>query len=185
MATANASNFDEEFKSERTVRKRRSSVFQTRTVTRDHNEGVNDVTINGSRLTADPNKDEEECNAKDNVETFNLKEYVEKLRQERKDWQQEYKSRKAQRKNLTKQKASVEGQGQILDINVLTAAERTFVLTRPNYEHICKNSQKLLDVALKMSTLGQHVHRLNRRFMERMESNISKATVNVIKISEQ
>lgn len=114
-----------------------------------------------------------------------MKEYIERLRQERKDWQQEYKKRKAQRRNLTKQKASVEGQGQVLDINILTKAERTFVLTRPNYEHICKNSQKLLDVALKISTLTQHVHKLNRRFMERMESNISKATVNIIKKSEQ
>lgn len=35
MATADASNFDEEFKSERTIRKRRSSIFQTRIVTRD------------------------------------------------------------------------------------------------------------------------------------------------------
>lgn len=86
---------------------------------------------------------------------------------------------------MTKQKTSAEAQGQILDINVLTETERTFVLTRPNYEHICKNSQKLLDVALKLSTLSQHVQKLNRRFMERMESNVSKATVNIIKMSEQ
>lgn len=79
----------------------------------------------------------------------------------------------------------MEAQGQVLDINVLTEAERAFVLTRPNYEHICKNSQKLLDVALKISTLSQHIHILNRKFMERMEDNISKATVNIIKISEQ
>lgn len=180
MATANASNVDAEFKSERTVHKRRSSIFHTRIVTRDHDEDDESI-INGSRSA--PNNDEEKCNAKD--ENFNLKEYIEKLRQERKDWQQEYKNRKVQRRNLTKQKASVEGQGQVLDINILTEAERTFVLTRPNYEHICKNGQKLLDVALKISTLTQHVHKLNRRFMERMESNISKATVNIIKMSEQ
>jgi len=180
MTTANATtNLDEEFKSERTVYKRRSSVFHTRIVACDQDE-VDEVITNGSKLLL--NKDEE-CNAKDDVEVFNLKEYIEKLRQERKDWQQEYKNRKAQRRNLTKQKASVEGQ--VLDINLLTEAERNFVLTRPNYEHICRNSQKLLDMALKMSTLSQHVHKLNRRFMERMEGNISKATVNVIKISEQ
>lgn len=86
---------------------------------------------------------------------------------------------------MTKQKTSVEGQGQVLDINILTEAERAFVLTRPNYEHIFKNSQKLLDLTLKISTLSQHVHKLNRKFMERMEGNISKATVNIIKISEQ
>lgn len=130
-----------------------------------------------------PNKDKGKCNAEN--ETSNLKEYVEKLRQERKDWQQEYKNRKVQRRNLTKQKASVEGQGQVLNINILTETERTFILTRPNYEHICKNSQKLLDMALKISMLNQHVYKLNRRFMEQIEGNIAKATANIIKISEQ
>lgn len=114
-----------------------------------------------------------------------MKEYIEKLRQERKDWQQEYKKRKTQRRNLSKQKTNVEGQGQVHDINVLTEAERTFVLTRPNYEHICRNSQKLQDVALKISTLSHNVHKLNRRFMERMEKNVAKATADVIKLSEQ
>lgn len=86
---------------------------------------------------------------------------------------------------MTKQKISTEGQEQVLDINVLTEAEKAFVLTRPNYEHICKNSQKLLDVALKISTLSQHVHKLNQKFMERMEGNILRATANIIKISEK
>jgi len=39
MATADVSNFDEEFKSERTVHKRRSSIFHTRIITRDLDEG--------------------------------------------------------------------------------------------------------------------------------------------------
>ncbi|KYN06698.1 hypothetical protein ALC62_02356 [Cyphomyrmex costatus] len=167
--------------SESTIHKRRSSIFHSRiSIARDHQQDDNEVTINGNR----PDQKEEECNVK-NVKAFNLKEYTDKLKQERKDWQQEYRNRKVQRRNLTKQKLRTEGQGQILDINVLTEAERAFVLTRPNYEHICKNSQKLLNMALKISMLSQHVHKLNQRFMERMEGNISKATVNIIKISEQ
>ncbi|XP_018055205.1 PREDICTED: uncharacterized protein LOC108691804 [Atta colombica] len=179
MTTVDVSNFNEDFKSEKTIYKRRSSVFHARFSTaRDHQDD-NEVIINGNG----PNQ--KECNAKDAVEAFKLREYIDKLRQERKDWQQEYRNRKTQRKNLIKQKTSTEGQGQILDINVLTEAERAFVLTRPNYEHICKNSQKLLDVALKISKLSQHVHKLNEKFMERMKDNISKATANVIEISEQ
>ncbi|XP_012531070.1 uncharacterized protein LOC105833687 isoform X1 [Monomorium pharaonis] len=185
MAMADGSIFDEEFKSESTIHKRKSLVFHTRfSVARDHDKDVNDEVItNGNRFAS--NKDEETCNTKNDIEAFNLKEYIEKLKQERKDWQQEYRKRKTQRRNLIKQKISMEEQGQILDINVLTETERTFVLTRPNYEHICKNSKKLQDVALRISTLSQNVHKLNRRFMERMESNIAKATVQVIKISEQ
>ncbi|XP_036142410.1 uncharacterized protein LOC105833687 isoform X2 [Monomorium pharaonis] len=158
MAMADGSIFDEEFKSESTIHKRKSLVFHTRfSVARDHDKDVNDEVItNGNRFAS--NKDEETCNTKNDIEAFNLKEYIEKLKQERKDWQQEYRKRKTQRRNLIKQKISMEEQGQILDIN---------------------------DVALRISTLSQNVHKLNRRFMERMESNIAKATVQVIKISEQ
>jgi len=180
---ADVSNFDEEFKFEKTIHKRRSSIFRRCTLTHDHNKDINEVIANEDKLT--PNKNEEEYNAKNGVEAFSLKEYIDKLRQERKNWQQEYRNRKTQRKNLTKQKTNVEGQEQVLDINILKESERAFVLTRPNYEHLCKNSQKLLDMALKISILSQHVNKLNRRFMERMEGNISKATVNIIKISEQ
>lgn len=76
-------------------------------------------------------------------------------------------------------------EGQVLDINILTESERDFLLTRPNYEYICQNSQKILDATLKISTLSQHVHKLNQKFIEKMENNISTATKNVIKLSEQ
>lgn len=112
-----------------------------------------------------------------------MKDYIEKLRQERKDWQQEYRKRKTQRKNLTKQKTNLNGQ--IFDINILTESERGFLLARPNYEHVCQNGQKILDAALKISTLSQHVHRLNQKFIEKMENNIYTATKNVIKLSEE
>lgn len=79
----------------------------------------------------------------------------------------------------------MEGQGQVFDINILTESDRVFLLTRPDYEHICQNSRKTLDAALKISTLSQHIHKLNKKFMEKMENNISTATKNVIKLSEQ
>lgn len=119
------------------------------------------------------------------IKTFNLKEYIEKLRQERKDWQQEYKNRKNQRKTLIKRKANIQAQGQTLDMTVLTESERAFLVARPNYEHICGNSQRLLDVALKISTISQLVQSLNERFVDRMENNISIATRNIIEISEK
>lgn len=119
------------------------------------------------------------------TEAFNLKKYIEKLREERKNWQKEYKSRKTQRKNLAKQKTNLERQGQAFDISILTESDRAFFLTRPNYELICQNSQKTLDTALKISILGQHIQKLNQKFMEKMENSISTVTKNVIKLSEQ
>lgn len=117
-------------------------------------------------------------------DVFNLKEYIEKLKQEKKDWQEEYKNRKSQCRNMIKQKTSMETQGQVLDLNLLTKSDRTFLLERPNYEYICKNNQKLLDMILKISTLSEHVHKLNQKFMEKMEDNMSEATKNLIKMSE-
>lgn len=142
----------------------------------------NESTANGNRFS--PRKVNEECVVQNDAEASDLKDYIEKLRQERKEWQREYKKRKTQRKNLTKQKLSVEEQGQVLDLNILTESDRTFLLTRPNYEYICQNSQKTLNAALKISILSQHIHKLNQKFMEEMKSNIYTATKNVINFSE-
>lgn len=124
------------------------------------------------------NKDEENTQA--DAEAFDLEEYIEKLQQERKNWEQEYRNRKSQRKNLTKRKAIVESQRQSLNLNILTESERAFILARPNYENICKKSQKLPEVVLKISALSKMVHKLNQEFMETIENNISRATRDII-----
>lgn len=85
---------------------------------------------------------------------------------------------------MTKEKASMEMEGQTLDINILSDSERAFLSKRPDYEYICKNSKKLLNVALKISMLNQLIHKLNVRFVEEMESKISKATRTLVKMSE-
>jgi len=142
-----------------------------------HDEIINDE----EKVIPEQNK----CNIQNDVKTLNLKEYIEKLKRERKNWQEEYRKRKIKLRILTKEKANMEQKGQNLDISVLSESERTFLLKRPNYEYICKNIQKLLDMALKINILNQFIRKLNRRFMETMESNISKATRKIIKMSEQ
>ncbi|XP_012228479.1 uncharacterized protein [Linepithema humile] len=174
MATTDISNFDEEPKINY---KRRSSIFYTRIIMCDQDED-NKTIANENDI---PSK-EEECNMKKEVL---MKEYIEKLTQEKKDWQQEYKNRKSQCRNLIKQKTSMETQGQALDLNLLTESDRAFLLERPNYEYICRNNQKLLDMTLKISVLSEIVHKFNLKFMEKMQDNMSKAIKNLIKMSEQ
>ncbi|XP_011879632.1 PREDICTED: uncharacterized protein LOC105568517 [Vollenhovia emeryi] len=180
MAGNDTLNVDEELKSERTVRKRRSLIFQARAKTCERNEG--EVTINESDPTS---KDEDERDAKDGAEVFNMTEYLEKLRQERKDWQEEYRNRKAQRRNLAKQKASVERLGQVVDIDAVEEDARDFISMRPNYEQISENREKMLDLMVKIYTFHRLTKKLNQRFTERIERSISKATGNMIKHSEQ
>lgn len=127
------------------------------------------------------NKNEKERNE---VGAFNLVEYIENLKQERKDWHQEYRNRKCQRKDLAKQKACIEHQGQIMDMNVLTEYERAFLIGRPDYELICRNTQKLHDMTLKISMLNQLVHKVNQRFVNCMEKNIVLSIKEIIKMSE-
>ncbi|XP_032672828.1 uncharacterized protein LOC116844852 [Odontomachus brunneus] len=174
------SHLDEEYRSAKIIHKRRSSIFCRQNITFNQQENDNKITTNKTELASN----EYEEDTQTGVESFDLEKYIEKLKQERKDWQQEYKKRKSQRKNLTKQKAIAESQGQLLDLNILTKSERAFIRARPNYEYICKNSQKLSDVALKISTLSQVVNKLNQRFMEKMENNISRASRDIIEMLE-
>ncbi|XP_020300084.1 uncharacterized protein LOC109863861 [Pseudomyrmex gracilis] len=185
MATIDITNNDD-CTSEKIVSKRRSSIFHTKTLACD--EDKDDTKYSGNRneiLINQVSDKSRECNEHNTTKTFNLEEYIERLREERKNWQREYKDRRTQRKNLLKQKASLEGQGQIIDINALTERERNFLLTRPNYEHICKNSQKLLDTAIKLSTLGELVNTMHIRFMKKMENNILATTKSIIKMSNE
>lgn len=145
--------------------------------------GGHKVTSNGTGLTS--SKDEGNVQADNmpaNTEAFHLGEYIEKLKREQIDWEEEYRKRRARRKDLTKQKAIAESQGQFLDIDRLTESEKAFVRMRPNYEDICKNMQKLSNVALKISILNQMVHNSHQKFTERMESNISRATRDIIQM---
>ncbi|XP_014476712.1 PREDICTED: uncharacterized protein LOC106745533 [Dinoponera quadriceps] len=178
--TSQLSCLDEERKSEKIV-KRRSSVFRRQSVLFDRQESGHEILNSGIGFVSGKNKEDAQADA----ETFNLEKYIEKLKQERKDWLQEYRNRRIQRKNLTKQKAIVEKQRQLLDMNILTDSERAFVKARPNYEYICNNSRKLPDLALRISMLSQLVCKLDKRFMEKMESNISRATKKLIEMSKQ
>lgn len=94
------------------------------------------------------------------------------------------KQRKTQRKNLTKQKLCLENQEQLLDLNILSEYEKTFVTARPSYQHICKNYEKLSDMLVKLSVLYNLAYKLNQRFISQMERRLCKITDKIIKISE-
>lgn len=121
----------------KSIHKRRSSVFQSRQIIFDECEGTED------KETVE-NREVIKCTSNTTQEkVFNLEEYIINLRNERKEWIETLKQRKTQRKNLTKQKLCLENQEQLLDLNVLSEYEKTFVTARPSYQHICKNYEKL------------------------------------------
>ncbi|CAK9810414.1 hypothetical protein ANTPLA_LOCUS6579 [Anthophora plagiata] len=162
---------------EKIVRKRRSSIFQSRATTFNECEG-------GETEKAVDAEDATKCaSTVSQEETFNLKEYIMCLKNERKEWIDTLKQRKAQRKILKKQKLCLEDQGQLVDLNILTDCERAFVTAKPNYQCICRNYKKLSDVTVKLSILHGKVYKLNQRFISEMGKKLRRITKKVIEIS--
>ncbi|CAL7947966.1 unnamed protein product [Xylocopa violacea] len=163
-------------KYEKTVHKRRSSVFQRRSSAfdnREENEKVVD-TRNAEKYVSNESQEE----------TFNLEKYIISLRNERKEWIETLKQRKAQRRSLAKQKLRLEKEGQHLDLNILTERDKAFITARPNYQYICKNYKKLSDTTGKMSALYNQVYRLNQRFILQMERKLNRITDKIVATSE-
>lgn len=117
-------------------------------------------------------------------EAFNLEEYINGLRNEREEWIRTFKRRKAEQKSLTKHKLRLESEGQPLDVNILPDSERTFVIARPDYQHICKSNKRLSERTLRVSVLNQMANVLNQRFIFQMEKRLGKVTEKVIQTSD-
>ncbi|PBC30558.1 uncharacterized protein LOC107997022 [Apis cerana] len=172
------SHVEKDLEYKKSIHKRRSSVFQSRQIIFDECEGTED------KETVE-NREDIKCVSNTTQEkVFNLEEYIINLRNERKEWIETLKQRKTQRKNLTKQKLCLENQEQLLDLNILSEYEKTFVTARPSYQHICKNYEKLSDMLVKLSVLYNLAYKLNQRFISQMERRLCKITDKIIKISE-
>lgn len=113
-----------------------------------------------------------------------MEQYICRLRNERKEWIETFRQRKAERKSLTKKKLRLESQGQPVDLTVLTDSEEAFVMARPNYQSICKNNKRLTEMTLKVSILNQTVYKLNQRFISQMEKRVGKITEKIMEMSE-
>ena len=175
-----ASKLEKDSNYTKIVHKRRSSIFHTHVIPSDECKGTSFTENEKSTGT----QDAAECAHTTAEEPFNLDKYIINLKNERKEWIETLKQRKAQRKILTKQKLCIENQGQVIDLNVLTESERAFVMARPNFQEICKNHKKILDVTLKVSELRSIVHKLNEKFILQMEERLQKLTDKIIEISE-
>ncbi|XP_076755194.1 uncharacterized protein LOC143425981 [Xylocopa sonorina] len=173
----NVSNDSEkDRKYEKTVHKRRSSVFQHRSNTLDQ-RGENEEVVDIGNV--------EKCASNESQEEpFNLEKYIISLRNERKEWIETLKQRKVQRRHLAKQKLRLEKEGEYLDLSVLTKRDKAFITARPNYQYICKNYKKLSDTAGKISVLHNLVYRLNQRFILQMEEKVNRITDKIIAISK-
>ncbi|KAI4501180.1 hypothetical protein M0802_003553 [Mischocyttarus mexicanus] len=170
--------------SNKVIRKRRSLVFHSRTSKSLIDEELKEI----RNLENDDSLSDNKCKRPrvsdiTREESFNLQEYINDLKQERKLWQLKLKERKSKRRVLTKQKSALENLGQNLDYKALSDSERSFLSANPNYEYIYENSQKLSKTTLKVILLNELISKLNNRFMIRMKEKLDKTTKKIIEIS--
>ena len=165
---------------EKVVYKRRSSIFQGRTSVFDKDKST--------QLTSDKcavtDAGAEQASEALQEDAFNLEEYINGLKNEREEWIRTLRRRKAEQKSLTKHKLRLESEGQPLDLNILPDSEKTFVIARPDYQHICKSNKRLSETTLRVSVLNRMANALNQRFIFQMEKRLGKVTEKVIRTSD-
>ncbi|XP_012285327.1 uncharacterized protein LOC105702380 [Orussus abietinus] len=163
------------------VKKRRSSIYKRRSITHTIKD-TNAVT------SVDHDEKSEDCERIDNIakrkedESVELKKYIDKLRCERKNWQETLSERRRQRRTLLKKKAQLEHSKRFVDLSKLSDSERTWISHRPNYEQICRNSKKLVIMAVRVSILNQYITKLIHRFLLNMNQKIDNATKRIIEL---
>ena len=166
---------------EKVVYKRRSSIFQGRTSVFDKDKSTQ---LTRSDKCADTDAGAERASEALQEEAFNLEEYINGLKNEREEWIRTFRKRKADQKSLTKHKLRLESEGQPSDMNILLDSERTFVIARPDYQHVCKSNRRLSERTLRVSVLNRMANALNQRFIFQMEKRLGKVTEKVIQTSD-
>ncbi|XP_046739726.1 uncharacterized protein LOC124407535 [Diprion similis] len=111
---------------------------------------------------------------------FDIEKYIADLEEERKIWKQTLLDRKRQHKSISKQTSNLQRCEQDLDLNVLSESERTFLLVRPNYEHICEKAKKLRIMAAETRIFCNQMTHLHNQCMLRARRKLDALTTKII-----
>ncbi|XP_033226918.1 uncharacterized protein LOC117179345 [Belonocnema kinseyi] len=163
--------------------KRRSSIFQRRSVlltAPDNETAETDETTTTNVIYPAPTIEECQNMDEEREESFDLRAYIDSLKREKQDWHEVLQERRTRYRNLLKKKAMIEKNGQEVDLSLFTESERNFIEARPNYEDIVKSSKSLVDMAVRVTILNQHCTRLHATFYEKMDKKIKEAKAKII-----
>ncbi|XP_012269770.1 uncharacterized protein LOC105694034 [Athalia rosae] len=167
---------------------RRSTFFRRHSTLQINDDGQSknvcnnenpDATVTNGIQTR--NADNHENNAS-TEQPFDLEKYINRLEHERSMWKQTLLERKRQYKSLLKQSTNQQQHEQDLDLSVLSENERTFLLVRPNYEHICVKANNLSTLAAEITILNDHVTHLHNRSILRAQKKLDNLTSKVMKM---
>ncbi|KAK0180038.1 hypothetical protein PV327_005721 [Microctonus hyperodae] len=154
------------------INKRRSSIFQRRSITRHAQDNVVDTCGNETEIANDESQVQP---VPEEENKFDLNAYIMCLKNEREEWRKTLSERKSQRRRLTKQELNIGNECE-LDLTVLTNCERSFLSSRPNYHQILKNVNNLVPLAVKIATLNSHINHLHENLRIIMKEKIIEST---------
>ncbi|XP_066590486.1 uncharacterized protein [Prorops nasuta] len=165
-----------------TTQKRRSLVFHSRRSLM-RRDGVAAVEKENFQMEESDVTKKKGSNLDKHKETFDLVEYTNTLRIERRKWLRYYKERKSDRKQLEIERAYTIEHGPDFDLNLLSSSQKSFLLAAPNYEHIYKQNKKLLDITIKVSPLSQLIEKQKEQCISNLENRIHETTKTIIKLT--
>nr|XP_046472734.1 uncharacterized protein LOC124214485 [Neodiprion pinetum] len=111
---------------------------------------------------------------------FDIEKYIVDLEEERKIWKETLLDRKRQYKSISKQTSNLQCCKQEVDLNVLSESERTFLLVRPNYEHICEKAKKLCIMADETRIYYNQMTHLHNQCMLKARRRLDALTTKII-----
>ncbi|KAJ8680846.1 hypothetical protein QAD02_016633 [Eretmocerus hayati] len=157
--------------------KRRSSIFNRQSM------GNLDHEIETSDSEEISHESKKIKLAESNKASFDLRKYIDSLKEEKKQWKKEYAKRKTQVKELSKSSQNQETSA-TLDLSCLSDSERAFLAARPDYEEFNRNVFQLHALATKVTYLNSLAESLFEKSIMKMQSDVKNATQRVIKLAD-
>lgn len=115
---------------------------------------------------------------------FNLRDYIDKLKEERDMWKEELKARKKLNRNVAKDLERVETAGQKLDLHVLSPEQKLFLNSQPNLEEIHNKATTVANLLVKVKGVQSHIGKINNSFRAITDEIIQNSKAYIIKSND-
>ncbi|KAF7989432.1 hypothetical protein HCN44_008106 [Aphidius gifuensis] len=120
-----------------------------------------------------------ENNETTNEQTFDIIEYIQKLKNEREIWTKTLRERKSKFRRIDK-KIRNHMNNTNLDLSILSDEQKKYIQSKPNYEKISSNINNLIDVAVKETIINETINHLKKNLDEQIKRDINLYTKKII-----
>jgi len=157
------------------MNKRRSSVFQRQSI------GPKEQDLESTNITEEISHETKKLKLQNVSESFDLKKYIDALKEEDKKWREVYAKRKSRVQDLIKRDKN---QQQSFDISCLSDSERVFLKAKPDYEEFNKNVFQLHAMATKVMFLNSCAENFSEKSAKKLKNETDTIMRRIINLSE-